>query len=98
MYPDEDFKHTAAHEFGHLILNEYGGGLIPEYSWSHRGTSTVITQKRLPANLIPTSGEIDVMHYFTDDPSDDPDYWKRSVASEQDVKGLIFLTRIKFNG
>ena len=100
-FADDDFMHTAAHEFGHLALNEYGdGGLIPHYSWSHKGTSTILTQKRNDNNYIPKSGEIDVMHYFTDDPYGAgaySDFWARSVISEQDVKGLLWLSRVKFD-
>lgn len=95
---DEDFKHTTAHELGHLILNEYGdGGLIPEYSWSHKETSSAIIQTPNENNPTPTSGEIDLMHYHSDFPKSYLDYWGRSVAAEQDVKGLVWLTRIKFN-
>lgn len=95
---DEDFKHTAAHEFGHLILNQYGGGWpIPSYSWGHKGSSTVVTQEPLEQHPIPASGEIDLMEYHSDKISNLLDYWGRSVAAEQDVKGLIWLTRIDFN-
>ncbi|MEH6687960.1 MAG: PAAR domain-containing protein [Halopseudomonas sabulinigri] len=97
-YADEDFKHTSAHEVGHLILNEYGdGGVIPNYSWSHKSTSTVLTQSPHENHPTPVSGEIDLMHYHSDRPKTLPDYWARSVASEQDVKGLLWLTRIKFD-
>jgi uncharacterized Zn-binding protein involved in type VI secretion len=100
-FADGDFEHTAAHEVGHLILNEYGdGGLIPEYSWSHKKTSTVLTQSPLENHPVPGSGEIDVMHYHSDYPSGPSGYqnfWSRSVASEQDVKGLLWLTRVQFD-
>ncbi|APU28243.1 hypothetical protein UYA_00400 [Ectopseudomonas alcaliphila JAB1] len=97
-FADQDFEHTAAHELGHLILNEYGdGGVIPEYSWSHKSTSTILTQKPLENNPVPASGEIDLMHYHSDGPSNMQDYWARSVASEKDVKGLLWLARVKFN-
>ncbi|WP_252272425.1 PAAR domain-containing protein [Pseudomonas subflava] len=101
FFPDEEFMHTAAHEFGHLILNEYGdGGLIPHYSWSHKDTSTVLTQNRKDNHYIPATGELDVMHYFTDYPVGEAahrDFWNRSTISEQDVKGLLWLTRVEFN-
>nr|WP_298139410.1 PAAR domain-containing protein [uncultured Pseudomonas sp.] len=101
-FADGDFKHTAAHEVGHLILNEYGdGGLVPEYSWSHKETSTVLTQSPLANHPVPGSGEVDVMHYHSDYPrgvQGYQDYWNRSVASEQDVKSLLWLARVQFNG
>ncbi|WP_339490392.1 PAAR domain-containing protein [Pseudomonas sp. EL_65y_Pfl2_R95] len=100
-FADQDFEHTAAHEFGHLILNNYGdGGLIPDYSWSHKHTSTVLTQSPVENNPTPTAGEVDVMHYhsnYPQGPSGYEDFWQRSVASEQDVKGLIWLSRVHFN-
>ncbi|SDN49337.1 PAAR domain-containing protein [Pseudomonas jinjuensis] len=95
---DEDFAHTAAHEFGHLVLNEYGDrGLIPNYSWSHKSTSTVLTQSPVGNHPLPAGGEIDLMHYHSDDPRTMADYWARSIASEQDVKGLIWLSRVQFD-
>lgn len=96
--PDEDFARTSAHEFGHLVLNDYGdGGLIPNYSWSHKSSSTVLTQSPVDNHPVPVSGEIDLMHYHSSSPQSMPDYWARSIASEQDVKGLIWLSRVKFN-
>lgn len=101
IFSDEEFMHTSAHEFGHLVLNDYGdGGLIPHYSWSHKDTSTVLTQRRKDNNYIPATGELDVMHYFTEPPSGESawlDFWDRSSISEQDVKGLLWLTRVQFH-
>jgi hypothetical protein len=110
VYADKAFKNTAAHEFGHLILNGYGNdGFIPEYSWGHKNTSTIETQAPLPGTSIPASGEIDVMTYYDYEhsypntithplqlPGAWQEYWDRSVASEQDVKGLLWLCRIRF--
>jgi uncharacterized Zn-binding protein involved in type VI secretion len=95
---DAHFKHTAAHEFGHLILNEYGDGGIPEYSWTHKGSSTLF-QNTIPNTPYPRTGEVDVMKYFSDGPwneIDYNDYYDRSVIAEEDVKGMIWLTRVKF--
>ncbi len=100
-FADSDLEHTAAHEFGHLVLNDYGdGGLIPEYSWSHKQTSSVLTQSPNDNHPVPGNGEIDVMHYHSDyprGPQGYQNYWSRSVASEQDVKGLLWLSRVRFN-
>lgn len=98
VYADKDFEHTSAHEFGHLILNGYGRGWpVPNYSWGHKGSSTVVTQTPLEKHPIPKSGEIDLMEYHSDHPTNLLDYWDRSAAHEQDVKGLIWLTRTEFN-
>lgn len=94
----EDFKNTAAHEFGHLILNEYGGGLIPGYSWRHKATSSLL-QNAKDNNDLPKQGEVDVMHYFSDDikRAPDQDRWNRTSAAAQDVSALIWLTRVKLD-
>lgn len=94
----QDFMQTTAHEFGHLILNEYGGGLIPGYSWKHKDTSTLWQTPESNHDLHKT-GEVDLMHYFTDDISrlPDQDKWDRTAAAEQDVKSLIWLSRVKID-
>ncbi|MDR2924555.1 MAG: hypothetical protein LBU76_01125, partial [Azoarcus sp.] len=89
---DADFEHTAAHEFGHRIMGAYGGRT---YSWTHNQSSTELTQKPLPRTAHPSSGEIDLMKY-AEYRTDEQDKWQRAVASEQDVKGLLWLTRVKF--
>jgi hypothetical protein len=92
---DIDFENTAAHEFGHLILNEYAAGSSPDYSWSHKGSSTVVSQETLPHSQYPLTGEIDVMKYYN--PPRPVDYYARSVVAEEDVKGLLWLARVKFD-
>jgi hypothetical protein len=91
-YADQAFEYTSAHEFGHIILLEYGG---KGYSWEHKGTSYLFPQDPRPNHPFPATGEIDLIHYFSSSVSI-PDKWVRSSASEQDVKGLIWLNRIVF--
>ncbi len=96
-YACEDFLYTAAHEFGHLILNSYGdGGLVPHYSWTHKGSSTLM-QNEIEGTETPRSGEVDVMHYFMHHTVNSRDRWSRTVAAEEDAKGLIWLARVKFH-
>lgn len=92
----EEFKETAAHEFGHLILNEYGGGIIPTYSWTHKDSSSLM-QNPKPDHPDPLSGEVDVMEYFSDYRAPTADRLSRTVASEQDVKSLLWLARVEFD-
>lgn len=93
-----NFKETAAHEFGHLILNAYEGDpLVPTRSWSHKGTSTVLTQKPLDDHPSPTSGEIDVMHYFSGYTTSADEMRSRTAAAADDVKGLIWIARLRFS-
>ena len=84
----------AAHEFGHLILNAYApdGSQFPEHSSTHKGSSTY-GQTPVDGNPQPTIGEVDLMKYYTGSPSSPP---ARTVASESDVQGLLWLTRIQF--
>jgi hypothetical protein len=91
-YVDMDFEHTAAHEIGHLILSAYGNRT---YSWNHKGTSSKYTQVANPNNPYP-SGVNDLMKYHTGSRSV-PSYWNKSVAHEDDVKGLLWITRVKFD-
>ena len=84
----EDFKMTSAHEIGHEILVAFGGHA---YSKRHKGSSTLITQEVLPSEPpFPKIGEIDLMKYYKN-------YYDipRTIASEIDVLGLLWLTKIK---
>lgn len=93
-----NFKETAAHEFGHLILNAYEGDpWVPTRSWSHKGTSTVLTQEPLDNHPSPVSGEIDVMHYFSGYTTSADEMRSRTAAAEDDVKGLIWIARLRFS-
>lgn len=94
FYARESFKETSAHELGHLILNAYGGKT--SYSWRHKGTSTLATQKPLPDNPAPTSGEIDLMHYHSKYYTNQENTLSRTAAADQDVASLLWLTRLKF--
>jgi hypothetical protein len=93
---DPDFKHTAAHEFGHRILGAYGDDRT--YSWAHKSTSGKIDQQSNPGTSHPASGEIDLMKYSEAAlPYTFEDYWDRSIAAEEDVKSLLWLARVKFD-
>ncbi|MEC5395894.1 hypothetical protein [Bergeyella sp. RCAD1439] len=46
------------------------------------------------APIYPENGEIDIMPYYLDDPP--TKIYNRYAASEKDVQGLIWLTKIKF--
>ncbi|MCD1126025.1 hypothetical protein LPW36_08430 [Jinshanibacter sp. LJY008] len=93
------FKITAAHEIGYIILDRYGAGSFPDYSWSHKGTSTILTQRAKRGVTMPLQGEIDLMKY-----SDarvnrvtPADRFLRTVAAPEDVKGLIWLSAVVFD-
>lgn len=90
---DENFKETAAHEIGHLILNNYGGRL--DYSWSHKGSSTVLTQSTLDHQSLPPTGEIDIMKYYEYN-TNPAKNGARIVAAENDVLSLFWLCGIEF--
>ncbi len=86
---DNDFQHTAAHELGHEILSAYGGDT---YSYTHRGSSTITQATKSVANggfVFPAQGEIDLMKYYNG--SIGGAYYRRSVASNYDVRSLVYL-------
>ena len=86
---DAIFAHTAAHEIGHEILAAYGGDY---YSYSHRGSSTLNQKRRAlgkGGERFPLTGEIDLMKYYHG--AWPRDFYRRSLASEHDVKGLLYL-------
>ena len=92
---EADYKQVAAHEIGHEILLAYGGHI---YSKSHKGSSTVITQRPLGNYLYPPAGEIDLMLYYATDPQHPfpVDFYSRNIASETDVRSLLWLAQISY--
>ncbi|MBG6233959.1 hypothetical protein IWX76_000514 [Pedobacter sp. CAN_A7] len=90
-----DYKLIAAHEIGHEILLAYGGHI---YSKSHKGSSTILTQRPLGNYLYPAHGEIDLMLYYASYPKQPVliDIHQRTIASETDVKSLIWLAQIAY--
>ncbi len=93
---ENQFKLDAAHELGHVVLNKYAPHSSPDYSWSHKGTSTVLTQEALTGTPMPNAGEIDLIKY-SDHHLGASDIYSRSVAANEDVNGLIWLSRVKFD-
>ncbi|GEM59210.1 hypothetical protein B0A78_07955 [Flavobacterium columnare NBRC 100251 = ATCC 23463] len=92
---DDDFSYTSAHEIGHEILKSYTSDSF--YSYKHKGSSTLSETKPISEGGFnyPSSGEIDLMKYFNNEP-----YWKdfkRVVAEEKDVLCLLWLSKIKIN-
>ncbi|EAW1174090.1 PAAR domain-containing protein [Salmonella enterica subsp. enterica] len=90
------FKLDSAHEMGHIVLNQYSSGSSPDYSWTHKGTSTEYTQEPLSGFPMPVSGEIDIMKY-SDYPRPNNEQYLRAVAASEDVAALIWLSRVVFD-
>jgi hypothetical protein len=90
QYEDVDFKFTAAHEIEHEILKAFGDVY---YSYGHKGSVNTITQEmKNNAPEYPSTGEIDIMPYY---PLHPPiSIYNRFIASERDVLGLLWLTKI----
>ncbi|ASK31735.1 hypothetical protein CEY12_17160 [Chryseobacterium sp. T16E-39] len=84
-----DFTLTSAHEIGHEIIKEFGGD---KYSYGHEGSSNPILQTP-NTNLLPTSGEVNVMEYYSDAYYD----YDRTIASEKDVLGMLWCSKLKIN-
>lgn len=85
-----EFQETAAHEIGHKLLEELKG---MEYSYKHKNTSTLLSQAPLDSTPYPIDGEIDLMKY-SNDVYKPFNYEHRVVLSEEDLKGLLTLTKM----
>lgn len=93
---DEDFMYTSAHELGHSILKAYGSTW---HSFTHDDSSSIFQNPNGNKSYVlqKSNGEINLMHYFKDDPHQSHYDFNLIVASENDVLGLIWLTKIKIN-
>ena len=95
---DLEFSYTAAHEIGHNILRSYAeGGGSADYSYKHKGSSGYSETKSVSEGgvIYPRKGEIDLMKYYNNTPYFLNFDFDRIVAAEEDVKGLLWLTKIK---
>ncbi|MFT7561198.1 MAG: hypothetical protein ACI93R_003123 [Flavobacteriales bacterium] len=93
---DKDFKLVSAHEFGHSVLDYFGG---TKESWGHKGSTKVLLQsvKSTTAGF-PNNGPIDLMMYYDTDKNYIPfsAEYSRTIAAEIDVKRLIWLSNLTF--
>jgi hypothetical protein len=88
---DAMFAMTAAHEIGHAFLTSAFG--IP-WSWGHGGTSSIFGRMAAIAPPYPRSGEIELMTYYRANPLAAicrQDILRRTIASENDVKALLYI-------
>jgi hypothetical protein len=87
---DNNFKDTVGHEWGHTIL-QYAVGLT--YSWTHKGSSTLLQDVSASATNYPASGDIDIMLYYKNGspPS------ARTFAVDQDVRRTIALAKTTYS-
>jgi hypothetical protein len=94
-YADDDFMLTAAHEFGHSVLMEFGG---LGHSWTHKGSTSIVQATKSSTPGYPTSGEIDLMRYYDEKKQSAPfaRTVKDSRANELDVKCLLWMSKLGF--
>jgi hypothetical protein len=88
---DAMFAMTAAHEIGHAFLTSTFG---IHWSWGHGGTSSIFGRIAATAPPYPPSGEIGLMTYYRTNPSVPiyrQDVLRRTIASENDVKTLLYI-------
>ena len=93
---DTDFMMVAAHEFGHSVLEYFGG---TRASWTHKGSTNMLLQNvKSTTPGYPPTGEIDLMKYYDADKFavSRSDRRMRTLADQQDVKRLIWLSNITF--
>jgi hypothetical protein len=91
---DRNFMITAAHEFGHSVLEFFGGTSL---SWGHKGSTHILPQSvKSSTPGYPSQGEIDLMKYYESKKNSLPSVtiYNRSIASEVDIKRLIWMSKI----
>lgn len=93
---DRDFMLVSAHEFGHSVLEFFGGTGL---SWRHKDSTTLLTQSTKTSTPgYPSKGEIDLMRYYDSSKNTKPvssgAIYSRTIADEIDVKRLIWLSQI----
>jgi len=89
-----EFKYSAAHEIGHEILQM---AMNSYYSYTHKGSSTLTTQKLKGENRFDEEDEkkeIDLMLYYKNYFRYNNNDYKRIVAAKDDVLGLIGLIKV----
>lgn len=106
----DDFEETAAHELGHEILQAYAGTVyswqhkgssyyLPQDTKPNKGNETVwdkmshLDEMDTHGENYPLKGEIDVMKYYNKTPRVKDR--KRTIANENDVLGLLWLTKLQ---
>jgi hypothetical protein len=90
---DMNFMLVAAHEFGHSVLMEFGGiGL----SWSHESSTEITQNTKGSTPGYPQAGSINLMKYYDAEKAAVAieDEAARTVASELDVKRLIWMSKL----
>lgn len=86
---ESHFQETFAHEMGHSIVWDYRGWL---HSLNHEGSSTIWQRCNYSYNY-PALGELDLNKYSgTKRPVD---FFERVVANAEDIKGLLWISRLK---
>jgi hypothetical protein len=93
---DNNFKLTSGHEFGHSVLEYFGGAGL---SWGHKGSTSALLQSVKGSTPgYPPRGEIDLMMYYNKlkNTSRVNNIYQRTIAAEQDVKRLIWMSGITF--
>jgi len=95
---EKDFSYASAHELGHSILKAYAekGGGSTDYSYQHKGSSgySDVTPVSKGGVNYPKNNEIDLMLYYNNDPKALDYDFDRIVATEKDILGLIWLTKL----
>jgi len=90
--PARAYAMTAAHEVGHPLLTHAFG---VKYSWGHAGTSSILGSRYDSAPACPAEGEISLMLYYRRNTCcviDSDSIFSRTLASEGDVKTLVYIS------
>jgi hypothetical protein len=85
---NEEMGYVGAHELGHSVLRAKPGGSIL-HSLTHKGSSTVGQQTAPTAPTYPSTGEVDVMLYYNNEPGIATKRYSDTKAASSDVEGLV---------
>ena len=89
-----EFHYLAAHECGHIVLKLAYPSLTNTFSWTHKGTTSLFQSYLKDSPQYRIGNPTDLMWYYLD--VRPYKSWELAIAGKEDMRGLIYLSQIKF--